>query len=115
LRAAQEGIVFSLNYGFEVVKSLGGNCTVIRAAKGNLFLSDVFVQAFANTTNVVVELFDTNGAQGAARAAAVGYGYYPSPAAAFNNLQRLALVEPQQVIVNQYQDAYQAWATYLSQ
>jgi xylulokinase len=50
VRAAQEGIVFSLAQGFDVLKSLGGQCDVVRAGKGNMFLSDVFTQAFANTT-----------------------------------------------------------------
>jgi xylulokinase len=57
VRAAQEGIVFSLNQGFDVLKSLGGSCDVVRAGRGNMFLSDVFTQAFANTTQAAVELF----------------------------------------------------------
>ncbi|ACE85877.1 xylulokinase [Cellvibrio japonicus] len=113
VRAAQEGIVFSLNQGFDVLKSLGGSCEVIRAGKGNLFLSDVFAQTFANTTQAAVELFETDGAEGAARAAALGKGYYASANEAFQGLTRLAVVEPQAQLSAQYQDAYRAWVDLL--
>lgn len=113
VRAAQEGIVFSLNQGFNVLKELGGSCEVVRAAKGNMFLSDVFTRAFANTTGVVVELFETDGAEGAARGAAIGCGYYSSAKEAFGGLARLGIVEPEPGQLARYQDAYQKWAALL--
>ena len=113
VRAAQEGIVFSLNQGFDVLKSLGGSCGVVRAGKGNMFLSDVFTQAFANTTQAAVELFETDGAEGAARAAAMGAGFYTSSKEAFSGLKRLGVVEPKSELLAQYQDAYQHWVSLL--
>lgn len=113
VRAAQEGIVFSLNQGFDVLKSLGGSCDVVRAGKGNMFLSDVFTQAFANTTQAAVELYETDGAEGAARAAALGVGFYASPKEAFNGLTRLGVIEPKSDLLAQYQDAYQHWVSLL--
>ncbi|MBK8186793.1 MAG: carbohydrate kinase [Cellvibrio sp.] len=113
VRAAQEGIVFSLNQGFDVLKSLGGSCDLVRAGKGNMFLSDVFTHTFANTTQAAVELFETDGAEGAARAAAMGCGFYISAKEAFNGLTRVAVVEPQANLSAQYQDAYQAWVKFL--
>lgn len=113
VRAAQEGIVFSLNQGFEVLKGLGGSAEVVRVAKGNMFLSDVFTRAFANTTGAVVELFETDGAEGAARGAALGCGYYSSAKEAFNGLTRLGLIEPEPEQSARYQDAYQQWAALL--
>lgn len=113
VRAAQEGIVFSLNQGFDVLKALGGSCEVVRAAKGNMFLSDIFTRAFANTTQAAVELFETDGAEGAARAAALGSGFYRSQADAFTGLSRVGVVEPDQALLAQYQDAYQQWAALL--
>lgn len=113
VRAAQEGIVFSLNQGFDVLKSLGGSCDVVRAGKGNLFLSDVFAHTFANTTQAAVEMFATDGAEGAARAAALGVGYYASATEAFTGLTRLSVVEPQAALFAQYQDAYQTWVALL--
>lgn len=113
VRAAQEGIVFSLNQGFDVLKSLGGSCEVVRAGKGNMFLSDVFTQAFANTTQAAVELYETDGAEGAARAAALGVGYYASQKEAFGGLTRLGMIEPNSKLLSQYQDAYQHWVSLL--
>ncbi len=113
VRAAQEGIVFSLNQGFDVLKSLGGSCEVVRAGKGNMFLSDVFAQTFANTTQAAVEMFETDGAEGAARAAALGSGYYASANEAFTGLNRLNVIEPQAQLFAQYQDAYQRWCELL--
>jgi len=113
VRAAQEGIVFSLNQGFDVLKSLGGSCDVVRAGKGNMFLSDVFTQAFANTTQAAVELYETDGAEGAARAAALGAGFYVSAKEAFSGLTQLSVIEPKQELLAQYQDAYQHWVSLL--
>lgn len=113
VRAAQEGIVFSLNQGFDVLKSLGGSCTTVRAGRGNMFLSDVFTRAFANTTGAVVELVDTDGAQGAARGAALGAGYFASTKEAFAGLKRLGVQEPDPGLAAQYQDAYQHWVACL--
>ncbi len=113
VRAAQEGIVFSLNQGFDVLKSLGGSCDVVRAGKGNMFLSDVFAQTFVNTTQAAVEMFETDGAEGAARAAALGCGYYASAREAFTGLTRLNVIEPQAQLFAEYQDAYHAWCELL--
>jgi len=109
VRAAQEGIVFALNQGFDVLKSLGGSCDVIKVAKGNMFLSDVFTETFANTTQAAVEVYDTDGAAGAARGAALGSGYYASASEAFDGLDCIAVIEPDRAQADQYQAAYQAW------
>lgn len=109
VRAAQEGIVFALNQGFDVLKGLGGSCDVIKVAKGNMFLSHVFAQSFANTTQVAVELYDTDGAAGAARGAALGSGFYAAPKEAFTGLRPLGVIEPDSALAAQYQQAYRAW------
>ena len=113
VRATQEGIVFALNMGFDVLKSLGGSCNVVRAGKSNMFLSDTFTQAFANTTGAAVELYATDGAEGAARAAAVGSGFYTSTQEAFAGLSVLRTVEPQPTLAEQYRDTYSNWLEHL--
>lgn len=107
--AAQEGIVFALNQGFEVLKELGGSCDVIRVAKGNMFLSDGFTRAFANTTQATVELYDTDGAEGAARGAALGCGFFSTQEEAFRGLHRVAVVEPDPTLAEEYRRAYDHW------
>lgn len=109
VRAAQEGIVFALNQGFDVLKSLGGSCDVIRVAAGNMFLSEVFSTAFANTTGAAVELYETDGAEGAARAAALGHGYFASAGEAFEGLSQKGLIEPEASQIDHYKAAYNNW------
>ena len=65
-RAAQEGIVFALNYGFDIMKTVGVEAKTVRAGQANMFLSPVFREAFANTTGATVELYNTDGSVGAA-------------------------------------------------
>ncbi len=108
-RAAQEGIVFSLFYGIEIMMRMGLRISTVRAGKANMFLSPIFAEAFANTTGATIELFNTDGAQGAARAAGVGAGYFKNTDASFNGLKILERIEPQQALQRQYSEAYQRW------
>ncbi|MCG8579490.1 MAG: carbohydrate kinase, partial [Bacteroidales bacterium] len=78
LRAAQEGIAFSFKYGMEVMEQTGIETKVIRAGKANMFLSPVFRQTLADISGSTIELYETDGALGAARGAAYGAGLYKS-------------------------------------
>jgi xylulokinase len=109
LRAAQEGIVFSLQYGFEIIRSMGIEISVVRAGLANMFLSPLFRQAFVNTLNVPLELYETNGAVGAAVGAGVGAGIYKSFYEAFKGLTKVESELPAQFLRDQYQDAYNRW------
>jgi len=108
-RAAQEGIVFSLNYGLEIMKTVGVEAKNIRAGQANMFLSPLFREIFANTTGSTIELFDTDGASGAARGAGVGVGYYKNFSEAFVGLKRITTIEPDKKLQEQYSEAYQKW------
>jgi xylulokinase len=112
-RAAQEGIVFSLCYGIEIMVAMGLKINTVRAGKANMFLSPLFAEAFANTTGATVELFNTDGAQGAARAAGVGAGYYANTDESFKGLKVLERIEPQVELQKAYQDAYANWLKHL--
>lgn len=109
VRSACEGIVFAMNYGFDVMKSVGASGSVVRAGKANLFLSPVFREIFANTTQTTVELYNTAGADGAARGAAYGYGYYTSLNESFDNLKCLERIEPTAALSQQYGEIYETW------
>jgi xylulokinase len=113
-RAAQEGIVCALEYGLRVMRQMGVQTQTVRAGRANLFLSPLFREAFANVTGANIELYDTDGAQGAARAAGIGAAIYDFKSA-FNGLTRLAVIEPQPHLQNQYQEVYERWETYLGQ
>ncbi len=77
-RAVQEGVCFAMYYGFEVLQSLGSKPSIIRVSDANMFKSTLFCQLFSDLTNCKVEIYDTDGARGAALAAGVGLNIYPS-------------------------------------
>lgn len=108
-RAAQEGIVFALNYGFEVMKGMGMELKTIRAGKANMFLSPVFCSAFATTIGTTVELYNTDGSQGAARGAGVGAGIYSNFEEAFQGLKTVETIEPDSSKKASYDEAYYHW------
>ena len=109
LRAAQEGIVFSLYYGFQIMQEMGLTLDTVRAGQANMFLSPLFRDAFVNLTGTRLELFNTDGSQGAARAAAVGAGIYSNNSEAFEGLNRLEMLEPEPEKRKLYLEAYQNW------
>ncbi|MCF7561510.1 carbohydrate kinase [Sabulilitoribacter multivorans] len=68
-RAALEGIAFSFVYGMEILKSDGIKPSVIRAGNDNLFRSEIFANTVATLIEQEIEIYNTTGAIGAARAA----------------------------------------------
>mgnify|MGYP001194535916 FL=1 len=68
-RAALEGIAFSFVYGMEILKSDGIEASVIRAGNDNLFRSEIFANTVATLIEQEIEIYNTTGAIGAARAA----------------------------------------------
>ncbi|NLW60058.1 MAG: carbohydrate kinase [Firmicutes bacterium] len=114
LRAAQEGIVFALNYGLNIMKTMGVRTDLVRAGQANMFLSPLFGEVFATVTGARVELYNTDGAQGAARGAGLGAGIYPNPDAAFAGLQTQKIIEPNPKLTPIYQELYAQWASVLA-
>jgi xylulokinase len=109
LRAAQEGIVYALNYGLDIMRTMGITVDVVRAGYANMFLSPLFCEAFSTTTGVTLELFETDGAIGAARGAGVGAGVYKNTQEAFSSLHKKMIIEPNIPLANEYSDAYGRW------
>ena len=75
-RAALEGIAFSFVYGIEILKSDGVELNVIRAGNDNLFRSDIFSNTIATLISHEIEIYNTTGAIGAARAAGLHKGNF---------------------------------------
>jgi xylulokinase len=113
LRAAQEGIVFSFHYGMEIMKTTGIDPKIIRAGNANMFLSSIFREALASITGATIELYNTDGSQGAARGAGVGAGIYKSFGEAFSGLKKLQTIVPDQMKKQKYTEAYENWKKYL--
>jgi xylulokinase len=114
LRASQEGIVFALRYGFEILESMGMKPTLIRAGHANMFLSPLFTEAFTNTIGLPIELYNTDGAKGAALGSGVGAGVFNSFEEAFKGLKIIHAQEPKKEIQDQYKQAYEKWKSALN-
>ena len=107
IRAAQEGIVFSFQYGMEIMKGMGMDIRLIRAGNANMFLSPIFRQTLAGVSGATIELYDTDGAAGAAKGAGIGAGIYKDNKDAFASLEKLAVIEPERE--SEYKEAYENW------
>ena len=109
MRAAQEGIVFSFCYGMDIMKGMGMELNKIHAGKANMFLSDIFRNTLASTSGAVIELYETDGAAGAAKGAGMGCGIYKDKNEAFSSLKKLAVIEPDTKNTSDYMEAYSRW------
>jgi xylulokinase len=109
LRAAQEGIVFALAYGLGIMRKTGVAVKTVRAGNANMFLSPLFGEAFATVTGATIELYNTDGSQGAARGAGIGAGIYKGPKDAFVGLEPVRTIEPNKKLASAYQEAYKNW------
>ncbi len=115
MRAAQEGIVFALKFGFDILSGMGLKTNIIKAGNANMFLSPVFREAFVNTIGARLELYDTDGAKGAALGAGLGAGIYNSFKDAFRGLQRISVEDVNAIKVDSYAQAYHIWKNTLLQ
>ncbi len=115
VRAAQEGIVFSFCYGMEVMEQMGMDICKIHAGKANMFLSPLFRDTLAGVSGATIELYDTDGAAGAAKGAGIGCGIYKNHDEAFASLKKLAVIEPDEQHRTEYLHAYAKWKEQLSQ
>jgi len=114
LRAAQEGIVFALNYGLDIMRDMGIELTTVKAGNANMFLSPLFAEAFATVTQTTVQLYNTDGSQGAARGAGIGAGIYQDVDNAFVGLKPVKTVAPNEKLISVYLDAYERWKNILN-
>ena len=73
-RAALEGIAFSFVYGMEILISDGIKIDVLRVGNDNLFRSEIFSNTIATLIEHDIEIYNTTGAIGAARAAGLHDG-----------------------------------------
>lgn len=109
LRAAQEGIAFAFRYGVDIMRESGLRAGVIRAGHANLFLSPLFRSTLATLCDANIELYNTDGALGAARGAALGAGLYRNRNEAFASLCRIEEVHPDPAIRQVLEETYQIW------
>tara|TARA_B100000965_G_scaffold127466_1_gene106024 strand:- start:2050 stop:3528 length:1479 start_codon:yes stop_codon:yes gene_type:complete len=107
-RATLEGIAFSFMYGMEILINDNFIPKLLRAGNDNLFQSDLFSNTISTLIDKEIEIYDSTGAYGAARA--VGYDSinFNSFSEKITKNDYVRSFEPQ----NQkaaYFDAYQKW------
>jgi xylulokinase len=109
LRAVQEGIVFAMRLGLDVMRNTGVVVEKVRAGHANMFLSPLFAEVFAAVSGAQLELYNTDGAQGAARGAGIGSGICTSAKDAFESLAVIRRVSPDPKLTEEYSDCYGRW------
>ncbi len=117
LRASQEGIVFALGYGLGIMRDMGMRIDLIKAGNANMFQSPIFLEAFAAVSGATIELYATDGAEGAARGAGIGAGVYRSPEEAFDGLGVAVRTTPDDVgadVRAEYEQAFSRWTSVLT-
>ncbi|MBQ4818562.1 FGGY family carbohydrate kinase [Aquimarina sp. MMG016] len=107
-RAALEGIAFSFVYGMEILKRDGTEIKVIRAGNDNLFRSEIFSNTVATLINQEIEIYNTTGAVGAARASGLADGTFKDFGTMITKNDHVMTYHPLQ---NQedYKEAYKNW------
>ncbi len=107
-RAVQEGIACSFRYGLDILRENNLQPGVIRAGRANMFLSPLFTELFVNFTGVPVELYQNDGAAGAAIGGGIGAGVYKSAKEAFRSYQPVGREEPSSDR-SLYEEIYANW------
>lgn len=113
-RAALEGIAFSFVYGIEIMKSDNLQANVIRAGNDNLFRSDIFSNTIATLIGQEIEIYNTTGAIGAARACELHKGDFAAFGEKIMNNDYVMGFKPS-ANKEEYQAAYQKWKNELKQ
>ncbi|APZ45546.1 carbohydrate kinase [Polaribacter reichenbachii] len=111
-RAALEGIAFSFVYGMEILKNDNAKIDVIRAGNDNLFRSEIFSNTVATLIGQEIEIYNTTGAIGAARAVGLRNGDFKTFGENITNNDHVMTFVP---LKNKkaYEEAYQNWKTEL--
>lgn len=107
-RAALEGIAFSFVHGVSILKEMGVSLSIMRVGNDNLFQSGVFSNCISTLLDCTIEVVETTGAVGAAKAAGVATGIYPTIDEAMKNTQVLRTYQPQDE-VDAYEAAFNIW------
>jgi xylulokinase len=114
IRAAQEGIAFSMAYGIEMLNATGIQANILKAGYANMYLSEVFTTSLINAANVAVDLLESDGSFGAALGSGFGLGYYKSAKEAVSKVEKIKTYEPQVEYISKTLDAYLNWKELIS-
>lgn len=112
IRSVLEGIAFSLCYGIEYLREIGIGVNSIKVGNSNLFKSKIFKEVFVNISKTNLYVYNTDGALGAARGAALGTGHYKTEEEAFSSLLLVEKVIPKES--KSLEESYNKWKKLLN-
>ena len=95
------------------MKQDGLNPRIIRAGNDNLFQSKIFSETFSTLIGQPIEIYNTTGAVGAARAAGLEQTALDSLGESMNDFDKVANFEPKSNSMV-YHQAYHNWKTILN-
>ncbi|MCM4167699.1 Xylulose kinase [Arenibacter antarcticus] len=107
-RAALEGVAFSFAYGMEILRSDGIEIQTMRAGNDNLFRSEIFSNTLASLVDQEIEIYDTTGAIGAARAAGIYEGGFEKFSTYITNNDHIHTFKPSKEKAS-YVKAFNIW------
>ena len=107
-RSSLEGIAFSFVYGMEILKNDNASINVIRAGNDNLFRSKIFANTVATLIGHEIEIYNTTGAYGAARASGIVNNDLSSFREKITKNDHVMTFLPLKNI-SEYEDAYLRW------
>ena len=113
-RSALEGIAFSFVYGMEIMKADGIDISIIRAGNDNLFQSEIFSTTFSSLIGHPIEIYNTTGAVGAARAAGLEKGELIELSRSSNDFDKVREILPESD-TQKYKETYEKWKLVLEQ
>ena len=71
-----------------------------------MFMSEIFCSTLADISGATIELYDTDGALGAARGAGIGAEIFNSPKNAFEKLEKKQVIEPKKSDIKLFYDEW---------
>lgn len=107
-RAALEGVAFAFVYGMEILKSDGIVPKVLRAGNDNLFRSEIFSNTISTLIGQEIEIYNTTGAIGAARACELHKGDFDTFGKRIMDNDFVMGFKPSEE-KKEYEKAYQKW------
>lgn len=107
-RAALEGIAFAFVYGMEILKSDGIAPKVVRAGNDNLFRSEIFSNTISTLIGQEIEIYNTTGAIGAARACELHNGDFETFGKRIMDNDYVMGFKPSEE-KKEYEEAYRKW------
>jgi len=109
LRVVQEKVTYAFQYGIKIMQNISVNPKTIRAGNAIIFLSPLYRETLATVIGTAIELFDTGGTTSMVKGACVGVGIYKTPEETLSSLKRIATINLNSSLIDEYEIANQRW------